>query len=354
MSRWALACCTVAVLAAGAVVGQGEPTLRGEGFIGQFAWPWNISFAHIQSAMEKRTYETRQVRRVLDRSDPRQPAASWISVQERLRHFAAGAGRPSNFVLEFEGVVGRELTQAEFDQRSRRYGQIAGFLFHHQSFSVSDAAAASRNYAIHFLGFARRAGRPVYQTAIVPRVGDRPSWSVDLDIVTGYPLYRAEFDANLVKVAEVEVFRFNPNFRGGGVDLPVRNRTSHPSPYAALGSIGLGNAQVPEAAVLPSGFELRSSRVLAHPLTNVSKAVLTYSDGIDKLFLVVGESGESITKGNVILIYQDDAGMAQCRFDEDGVRYILAGRETNESLRQLAKTFYAQIGTPPISPKLPR
>ena len=71
--------------------------------------------------------------------------------------------------------------------------------------------------------------------------------------------------------------------------------------------------------------------------------MLTYSDGIDKLFIVVGAGGDNPTPGNVILFHQDDAGMSQCLFEAGNVSYTLVGRTTNESIRRVGVTLYTQV-----------
>lgn len=308
---------------------------------GAFAWPWRISFAHIQAAMEKRSYEVVQIRRVLDRSDPREAPNKWIAVRERLRHHAGGPGGESTFQLRFRGLDGRELHGEEWDRRAKRYDEISGFLFHNQSFGVSDVDAAAANYEIHFLGFANRAHRPAYQVAIVPKNGDRPSWRLDLDLATGYPLYRAEYDSQETRVAEVVVERYDPRFKTAGFDMPLAPE-SFGTPLEAFSAAGLRGV-APETSTLPEGFSLQSTRLFSHPLSGEAKVVLTYSDGVDKLFFVVGKSGGSVTQGNVIMFHQDDAGMSQCLFDQSGVNYVLAGRTSNEALRNTARAIYTQV-----------
>ncbi|MHC4851945.1 MAG: hypothetical protein ACYTF5_08000, partial [Planctomycetota bacterium] len=221
-------------LGAQAVSRQGHKTSAKGTSAGQpmkpFALPSQITFQHIKDAMERRTYDIRQVRRVQEQvplwqrttlptappvvgSSGTTKTTRWIGTKEALLHQEAGSNTAERFQLTFLGIEGKQPTAYELIQRKKTFAGTAGFLFRYQSFRVHDVAQASRNYIIYYLGKTQRIGRATYRVAVLPKRWDRSAWLLDLDIATGYPLYRAEYTLDIVLRAEVEVTSFQPDVR---------------------------------------------------------------------------------------------------------------------------------------------
>ncbi len=310
-----------------------------------FALPWEIDFAMIHRAMAERSYEVEHVRRVLDRRDPRRTEDVWRGVVERLRHGAAGPDGEAAFELKLLGVEGETLGAAELERRGQQFQSRAGFLFRYQSFGVDDVALAERNYKILLHGIDVRLERPVYRVAVVSKSEARTQWILDLDVRTGYPLYRAEYAVDGQRVAEVEVVRFDPSFDGQGLPPDEDPAVQHTDdPAVAFARAGLVDRGVPGEGVLPAGYELRSAAVITNLFSGAKKARLIYTDGVDHLFVIAGaDTRSSLGPGHVIGIHRDASGMTQCLFVHDQVEYLVIGRDSNDLVRPAASGLYAQV-----------
>ena len=133
------------------------------------------------------SYEVEQVRRVLDRHDPRNPSSAWICVRERMAHVAARSGQEERFDLHFLGLERSELDPDEFAQRAKQYQDQSFDLIHNHGFRIHDAARAASNYSIVFLGLGARVQRTTYQVAVISKVGQR-GVAVDLDLTAVTPI----------------------------------------------------------------------------------------------------------------------------------------------------------------------
>lgn len=316
-----------------------------------FAWPWEVSLEHVRAAMAGANYEIEQIRRVLDRSDPRR-IASWIRIRERLLHVAETARSPEQFQLEMLGIENQSLTPFELQLRAARFAQRSDFIFHYQSFRVADSELAAKNYALTLFGIATRIGQPVYQVAVTSKVGARSAWYLELSLDTGYPLYRAEYDVHGRLVGEVEVTKYQAGLvQSGGADAIVPGRVVgsggevFATPTEAVAALGLSTKGVPAEGVMPPGYEPFSSRVVTNPLNGRKKAVLIYSDGIDQVIVQVGEEQDNVLRGegHIVGVHQDAVGVTQCLFAHARVQYVVIGRGADEPVREVAHRLYSQV-----------
>lgn len=307
-----------------------------------FAWPWEVTFDRIERAMAERSYRIVQMRRILDQSDPR-VQSHWLGMQELLLHGARSSAGPETFDLQFLGLEGQALSPQQFAARKKAFDEQAGFLYHYQSFRVSDATLADQNYALLFLGVGTRLQRPVYRMAAYSKVGMRTGWLLELDALTGYPLYRGEYDLQGRLVSEVEVTAFDDGFRGV---VPQRldpfNSQLESSPQAALTAAGVTGASVPSAAIVPPAYAVHASKVLTDPYTGVKRAIVIYSDGVDEMFVEVApDSRTALTTGPTIAFFRDPAGITQCTFVDSGSQYVVVGRDTRV-VKGFASNLYTE------------
>jgi hypothetical protein len=316
-----------------------------------FALPWEITFDKIDRAMAQRTYRLRQVRRVLDRTRRNDVGNAWVALVEELIHGAqpgsqgSQANQPELFRLELVGMENVALSPAQFEQARKLHQSKAGFLYHFQSFRVFDVAEAAKNYSIAFLGVSARAQRPVYRVAVYSRLGGRSGWLLELDLETGYPLYRGEYETTGDLVGEVEVVEFDPNY-SGSLPQPTTPAgvTRYGDPAAAALALQLPSRVVPEPDVLPRGYVFGSAKTVINAYTGKQEVVLIYSDGIDQVFVIASsDPRESLGEGHVCAFHRDAAGVAQASFVDRGLSVLLVGRGTDAAFRSLTYRMYAQI-----------
>ncbi|MEM7199864.1 MAG: hypothetical protein AAF628_06335 [Planctomycetota bacterium] len=342
--RSALWTAAASVLWCAGTVGAQEPGARAAEREA-FAWPWEINFHAISKAMVERDYQVTQVRRIIDRSQPDR-LGEWITLRECLTHAAEAGPHSKAFQLEYLGTEGKQLAADELARRTREFDRIAGFLYHFQGFRVFDADLAERNYELAFAGVGQRLDRSVYVVTVTPRHNDRSRWLLELDVRTGYPLYRGEYDEADRLMAEVEVTEFAASVPD---DLePFRERYGverHPDAGTAAKAIGLDSASVPGTDLLPPGFEMGSSRVLTDPLSGDRRAVVIYSDGVEQLFLRLEPSPSwTIGEGHTFAKQRGPTGEVQGSFVHKGVGYLMVGREET-TVREALLKLYAQVAS---------
>ena len=308
-----------------------------------FAWPWQLSVERIAGAMNSR-YEIVQERRVLHRVDPRKPETVWVGFEERVRHTPAGRDVARRFQVEFLGFTHTTSGVRSLDEQKVEHGDISEFLFHYQSFRIANAKLAAENYSVRFLGVTDRMGRSVYRVGVIPHVADRAHWQLDLDVETGYPLYRGEFEPDGKLVSEVIVRRFDPAF-----DAPVEDRIKpfaeiHRSAEQALEKAGYPQVAAPNDDMLPRGYRFQSAKLFPNLLGGPAKVVLVYSDGIDWLSLTVEGGTVNEFAGHTLKHYRDPSGanLSQYHFVDGGVGYLVMGRG-KQRLLELAQSIYSAI-----------
>jgi hypothetical protein len=309
-----------------------------------------ISFGTIASAQRSLSVDLRQIRTVFD-GGSQGSAGSWIGIKERLQVLGR-TGRDPRFRLEFDGIVGKPLTEADLAARRDIYWSYAGYLFEHGGFRVNDAATADQNYLLFYLDSDTRLNRPIRRYAVMSRVFGRTSWLIDVDVATSYPLYTAEFNAagQLVSALEVTDFRL---LAPGKFDLvewwePLKVVQEFPTVGEALTSLPSVFLPIPTAADLPAGYSLTSQQVVRSDVNSRESLVLTYSDGIDEFFVVFTLNsprpalpavplGENETPYAIVL-YQD-LSVTQLLFHVDGLEAMVIGRASQFYLASLARNL---------------
>ncbi len=315
---------------------------------GLFAMPWEIDFQRLQDAWDHSNFELTQVRRVLDHRRSTRGRAGMVGVREKLIHGADQPGNPGGFRLEFLGPEGRKLPPALFRQRRRVHDAESGFLYDYQSFRVVDAVKAEKNYHIWFVGGKRRFGRLAYVLAVLPKLPGRSAWLLELDALSGVPLYRGEFSSQGHLVAEVVVKSFRLASSASSLK-PKKGWWRSPvgikefvSPAACLSALGKVKTVVPSVSVFPSGYEFHTTHTNTHLFTGEKKAVIVYSDGIDQMFSWQGATKDlPLPGGHTISVYQDE-GITQATFIHAGVFYCVSGRGTGGPTRETTKRLYEQ------------
>src|SRR5688572_10413157 len=234
-----------------------------------FAMAWEISLRHVHQAMTGLDYRIEQTRRVIDFAQGMQ---QWIETTERCRHQAMGASHGERYDLELLTVGGQVLSGPRQSLIQSTFRRQAAALYTYQSFRILDLDRAIANYGLLWLGMGRSSKRPVYYVAVYSRVGARSLWLLGLDLETAYPLYAGEMSVDGQLVAELHVTSFvhgrDANLPGGEWWLqPMPGAQLYATAAAAVQSLGLPGAVVPEAAALPAGFAQHEARIVIDPLS---------------------------------------------------------------------------------------
>jgi hypothetical protein len=311
-----------------------------------FAEPWAVRFSHVHDAMTKLDFSARQVRRVLDL---RTSTGTWTGIEERLFHTASRTDRPERFQLQFLGIEGRTLTPAQHLDVEHVYrGQVGG-IYHDTSFRIVDLNRATANYQFLYVGDAQRAQRLAYRMVVMSRLPGRSAWILDLDVATGYPLYRGEVDYLGRLVSEVEVVDFthgsSASFPAGAWWwTPPPDVREFESPADALRSLsGNGPWFEPELLTIPPGYVPTASRVILNAYGQDPIATLGYTDGIDMIFVVEMVAGGSpLVAAHSIGIQRQD-GLTRLVF-RHGVREVhVIGKAAEVMLRMTTEGLYRQV-----------
>lgn len=338
-----------------------------------FVLPSQITFQHIKDAMDRSTYAIRQVRRTREQQPlplsggganasgtlnatvaPATPTA-WVGTQESLLHQGLSTSSPERFQLTFLGIEGKTLSPFELSQRQAIFQESAGFLFRYQSFRVHDVAQAGQHYVIYYLGKTRAVSRPSYRVAVIPKRWDRSAWLLDLDVVTGYPLYRAEYTLDAVLRSEVEVTSFEPNVRIPNSTTwwsSTKGFADHNSATTALSQVVTNQSSqvVPGLAQLPAGYKLARSQVITDAYQGKKIASLIYSDGIDQIFVhqmpkpKTNNTWSVRAVGHNLYVFENN-GITDLYFDHGGVDFRIIGGASRDMVENTAKAIYLQAVT---------
>jgi negative regulator of sigma E activity len=230
----------------------------------------------------------------------------------------------------------------------------ARFLNEFQSFYVHDAARAAGNYDLVYQGDGRRLDRAVYRFEVRPRVSDRASWVLELDTVTGYPLYRGERLPTGKLISEVVVTSFAT---GSAAAIPADVTWWAPliplldfqTPAQGISILNDPRLFVPQRPVLPSGYVLHQTRATMMPFNREVSFVLVYSDGIDTLVVTEkpipgAQAGNPAEQNHRALLYSDQ-GMTQARFYHNTVEYLVVGRGVRDVVRRFAESVYREASS---------
>lgn len=311
-----------------------------------------IDFARIHAAETSSYLDLRQERRVFEPARGSNGGGSvgagrWITAQEQLRVAPLGTGGSgggsstrgsSLFALDLLGIVGAQFDPQELQFRQQRYREHAGYLHMNASFRIEDPVLAAQNYFLFDLGPTTRVNRPAQRLAVLPlHFGVNP-WLLDVDVATGYPLYRAEFDSAGRMVSELVVTQFAnldpnlvPRISWWAPSLQIDHYATVAEARAALPTAAI---QVPQPGDLPSGFQLAEVRVVHEDLAYEPSLVTTWSDGIDELFVAATLNAQPLPLPDpvpgsrpVYALYEyQDLNTGQYQFYTNGVRHTIVAR----------------------------
>lgn len=336
-----------AVAQAGGGAQAGQPRITG---------PADVTFQLLAQAPTQGAYEHQQVRRFLD------AAGALVSVQERLTVVANGTATPP-FQLEFVGTVGAVPESETATTWRNTYRKHASLFHEHGSFRVRDVAAAARNYTIHDFGVGLRAGRTTRRVVVYPRLDDKPIWLLELDVMTGRPLYAGQFDRQIRLLGEVEVQAVQEITEVNALapDWNWRPRMTvvpHATAADAIQSLQAGDQDnsllvQPRLDSLTGEYVLHRAHVSEDPLNGARSLVLTYTDGIDSFFVVQAPGSPNPlqvfpnllqprgTRAHTIA-YHDDPAQRVYWFGHGDTSFTIAGSGALQRLDAVAKQVYRQ------------
>jgi hypothetical protein len=314
--------------------------------------PADLSFESLHRAENDGWYRIRQVRYVIDR-DPHSATDHWLGIREQLRIAPPeGPSGSARFSLQLISTFG-DAPPVEAQRQSEIFNRHAAFLQQHSGFRVVDPDRAAQNYALRELGMTTRLGRQVARVAVVPRALDRAIWMLEVDVETGYPLYRAEHDGEgrLLSAIEVICFEHGEHLRGELADTlwwRTADATDHPSMPAALAALGAAGTGLPtpSSSLLPDGYAFERARTVLDSLTGERSLVLIYTDGVDEMFCIEtpGVLAPSFPllapdpehPAYAIVEFQD-RNLSQLMFHARGTRFLVVGRVAHSRLRSFTE-----------------
>jgi hypothetical protein len=309
------------------------------------------TFEAIAEAESSLSVRVSQLRRVLE-IGPNGPA--WTGIREDLTMTPdpSGSGE-ARFDLQFAGMEGATSVAMSEPTRRELYRGYAGYLHLHANFRVVDAALAAQNYLVVDLGARVRLDRPTRRIALLPRQLGRSPWVLELDATTSYPLYRAEFNPAGILVSTLEVTRFEEvppqSLAGHTFWQPTRNVEDFPSVQTAVLSLAAETQPVlPTSNRIPAGYQFSNARVVRELLRPESSLVVTYTDGIDEIFVVstFGASAPNLpiltARGSYAILAYQDQNVAQFLFHVGSVTTMVVGRAGQFALPSIAEELLAR------------
>lgn len=316
-----------------------------------------VSFASVANAERTLHLDIDQDRRVLDVGSS--AGRRWLSIREHLRSQpSASGGDEPDFRLDLLGVSSAlTLDPTDVQLRSELHSRHAGFLHRYGSLRIEDPITAAKNY--HWLKIEDRQllGRPVRRVAIIPRRFGANPWILDIDLVTSYPLYRAEYDAAGNLLAELEVTRFDDLRTTGNTPSSWWSPTLIQQDYATLDDARAVHPNVtlhfPDPAILPPGFTIGHVKIVQHDLRPEPSVVVTYTDGLDELFVIttlnaprpalpLPAPGPNDTYA--LFAYRDlNVGQFMFHDPDHQVRYMVIGKHAQAYLEPLARELMIRV-----------
>lgn len=325
-----------------------------------FAQPWEVTFAHIQAALEGNSgaYFAEQIRRELVKQKSNVPGLKFEGILERLTYRPADpkSKTTDRFKLEFCGIEGRRLTGTEFAKKAALFANRSGFTFRNKGFHVVDAAWAAKEYDLVFVARDKRSTqqgiREVYRMAAIPKRWDRTGWILELDTATGYPIYMGEYALNAHSIdlqSQLIVTSFLtgvrvPDAKDKSWWAPTKVIESMASAYAAVKKALTKSTKyvVPQLSELPRGFRLEKSEVHTDPITGELVALLSFTDGVDRVF-VTQQNVQMQARGFEDTIWiLDEKGLAQCGFSHHGVSFRVVGRSVRGVVRRISAEIFSR------------
>ncbi len=332
------------------VAAFGEETAAKSGF-GAGEADTLSTFQDIAAAETTLSLRVSQLRRVLE-VGPTGP--TWTGIREELTMTPdpSGSGE-ARFDLQFAGMEGASSGAISEPTRRELYRGYAGYLHQHANFRVVDAALAAQNYVVVDLGARVRLERPTRRIALLPRQLGRSPWVLEIDAVTSYPLYRAEFNPAGVLVSTLEVTRFEEvppqSLAGHAFWQPTRNVEDFPTIQAAVQVLAVETQPVlPTTNRIPAGYRFSNARVVRELLRPESSLVVTYTDGVDEIFVVstFGASPPNLpvvtAPGSYAILAYQDQNVAQFLFHVGSVTTMVVGRAGQFALPSIAEELLAR------------
>lgn len=325
------------------------------GAVGPFAPPWGVTFQKIKDAMESTLggLAVEQVRRVR-RVDGKTKTVSYPGTLERLKYRPATRTNDSKFQLMFAGVEGRTLSSAQRSQYRVAFDRQAAFKFKFQGFRISDASQADGVYSLVFLAYGRRTtkqgARIVYRMAVLPKRWDRSLWLIELDMVTGYPLYagqysrfgngRRELAAELIVTSMRTGMRF-PNSTGWWAPTLGVQRVATEM-VALKSALQSSRAYVSTRRLVPMSYRSLHYEVHTDPYKGNKHALLIYTDGVDHFFVRQRNVPMATRGADDSVAYLDRDGITQCLFSHKDVEFLVVGRTDGTRVRDLSAGIFSR------------
>lgn len=334
--------------------GFSTPT-PGQGTFGPFSSVATVTFQKIKDAMEIKLggLVIEQIRRVRH-VDPRTKAISFPGTQELLKYRPPNKVRDSKFLLTFLGLEGKTLSSGERARLTADFNRQAAYRFNFLGFRISDAAQADSVYTLRFLAYGLRTTkegvRIVYRMVVLPKKGDRSVWLLELDMMTGYPLYAGEYSrfghgrrelaTELIVTSMRTGMRFPYGTKWWAPSLTVQNVSTE---LAAL-KTALKTSQVYVATRrhVPSSFLGVRYQVHTDPYKGKTHALLTYTDGIDHIF-IRQRNVPKVTRGaDDSIAYLDLDGVTQCVFTHKNVQFMVIGRSYKFRVQDISADMFTR------------
>lgn len=342
-----------ALLVGGASVPAQSVSAPGSGTVGPFAPPWSVTFQHIKDAMESNLggFVSQQVRRVR-REDRKTKVVSYPGTLEQLKFRPADALGEARFQLSFEGLEGQALTPGQRSAQRAAFARQAAFRFKFQSFRVSDVAQAEKVYRLVFLAYGKRTTlqgvRPVYRMAVLPRQWDRSLWLIELDVMTGYPLYAGQYSrfggaqrelaSELIVTSVRPGMRFPNSTKWWAPTLGVRRASTEAAALKA--ALPASQKYVRTRGQIPMSYRSLRYEVHTDPYKGNKHALLIYTDGIDHFFVRQRNVPVVARGADDSVAYLDRDGVTQCVFSHKGVEFLVVGRSDGLRVRDLSAGIF--------------
>ncbi len=314
--------------------------------------PQAISFDLIHQAETQNWYSLSQFRfcRTTDATGLEQ----WVGLAEELDVAPPASGETTER-FDLRLATGLGLDPVEEQRQQTVHTHHRAYLYQHGTFRVQDPQLAASNYAIHYEGDIQRLGRPAYRVSIIPNSGSANCWILDLDVETGYPMSRSEYDQNsgeLLSMITVTEFAHGAAAQAAADGVAnwwvPTHRTDYPTPTAAINA-----AARPSTFKLPSktpdGFALQTSSMLIDPLNGNETLMLSYTDGIESVLFL---ETPGAPKPNVPVYSGPDAyaildfsdlTSKQLMFFYGGVQYLTLGGSDNAQVDTFTENLLRQV-----------
>lgn len=326
----------------------------------------DVTFEMLAHAPFETCYVANRTRRFLDNH------GMLTSVRERIT-MSGGGSLESPFRLEFSDLMGQPMDPATAAKWTETYRTSAGVLHMHGEFRVHDPVLAARNYGLYDFGVVHRLGRDARRVVIFPRRMDKGIWVVDVDAITGVPLYSAEYDSSLRLINDLETTLFSQTSivdRGSVVGATgvaggaswgwqprmIVNRfadyaTALQAPNAPTQSLS------PAIQSIVAEYSPSMVQITEDPVNGDRTLVLGYTDGVDEFFVlqstgpqdpfkaIFGLSKNGKVGATHAIATYDDPAMRAYVFFQGGLMFQVLGRSSLTRLEDVSVRVLRQAVT---------